>query len=80
MKKEQFNNHIKTINKLTELIRFGVMILVAISWFFLSNPKQDAIYLLAALFVVYTITSIQAINLKQKAVIRYMTDSISDNE
>ena len=79
MKKEQFNNHIKTINKLTELIRFGVMVLMAISWFFLSNPKEDVIYLLAVLFGAYAITSIQAINLKQKAIIRYMTDSIGDN-
>jgi|GEM_PF-4302465 len=82
MKKQQFQNHIKRINRLSTLSSL-VILVAAMLFYVLSNPKFLEVHIFEIGFIVMFVLiliHLKANNLKQKAIIRYMTDSISDNE
>ncbi|WP_154224046.1 hypothetical protein [Marinicella rhabdoformis] len=82
MKTEQFNNHIKNINK-RSMVASIVIVLVAFALRFTASPEEVEQYMFQFAYTVLfllVLVHLKANNLKQKAIIRYITDSISDNE
>ena len=80
MKKEQFKNHIKKINKLSSIFSSTVGLTAAIVFFLLGKEllEQVLFQCITILTLVLILIHLKANNLKQKAIIRYMTDSIGD--
>ncbi len=82
MKKQQFHKHIKNINKLS-LITSIIIVLLAYVVSLTASPEDIEHYMFQYAYTVIFIlvfVHLKANNLKQKAIIRYITDSISDNE
>ena len=80
MKTQQFKDHIKRINRLSTLTSLVILVTAAV-FYFLSDTKFIEVHIFEIVFtvmVVFILIHLKANNLKQKAIIRYMTDSIPD--
>ncbi len=82
LKKEQFENYIKKINKLVLLISFIILLSIVLIHFLAGSEKMEpyTIQIFNTAIILLVLTHLKGINLKQRAIIRYITDSISDNE
>ena len=82
MKKQQFQNHIRRINKLSSIFS-SIFGLTAATVFFMLGKEfleQHLLQCVSALALLFILIHLKANNLKQKAIIRYITDSTDDNE
>jgi len=80
MKKEQFISHIKRINKLS-FITSVIIIFAAFVVRYAASPDEAKQYMSQYTYTVIfllILVHLKANNLKQRAIIRYMTNSISD--
>ena len=79
-KRDQFKNHIKKINKLSSIFSSIVGLIAAVVFFFLGKELLEQVFFqcVTVLALVLILIHLKANNLKQKAIIRYMTDSIGD--
>lgn len=82
MKKSQIAEYFKKIDKISNVIRIILVWSFLLGLLALSNKLMNVsiIELFLGVAVLYLLVSNKANDLKQKAIIRYMTDSISDNE
>jgi hypothetical protein len=82
MKKQPFQNHIKRINKLSSILSIIVGSTAAIVFFMLGKEflEHHLLKCLTTLALIFMLIHLKANNLKQNAIIRYMTDAINDNE
>jgi hypothetical protein len=82
MKKEQFRNHLKKINKFSS-ISYVIIVLIAYSVRYTASAEETQQYMFQFAYTIIfllLLVHLKANNLKQKAIIRYMTDSIRDIE
>ncbi len=77
MKQEQLKKHIKSINKKTEITMF-FLLLAAVLVHFTDVVDYFFGTINIVIFLMF-LTIFININLKQKAIIRFITDSVGDN-